>query len=138
MDKKLSFIKERILYLTELKGFGKEEFFTKIGMTYGNFKGKLKEKPLNSNALENIVAIIPDVNTDWLLTGNGEPLKTEKAYPVDQELQTQVNEALTSYITENGLEKTIADNVITQLQPLLDKLNVLEENQQQILDKLNK
>lgn len=71
-------IKERIIQLIEYKDIGKEDFYKKIGMTSANFRGSAKKSPLNSNAIENILSEIPDVNPNWLLTGEGEMLKSEK------------------------------------------------------------
>lgn len=71
-------IKERIIELIELKGIPKEKFYLQIGMTSANFRGKAKERPLNSNTIENIISVIPDVNIEWLLTGKGEKLKSKK------------------------------------------------------------
>lgn len=79
MDNKFSTIKERCLELAKIKGFSKEEFCSKIGMTYGNFKGIAKKTPLNSNAIENILSLIPDVNLIWLLTGTGPMLREQGA-----------------------------------------------------------
>src|SRR5690554_4081372 len=67
-------IKERIIQLVENKGIAKENFYTKIGMTSASFRGKAKETPINSTAIENILSEIPDVNPVWLLTGKGEML----------------------------------------------------------------
>lgn len=75
MDKKISNIKERILYLADFKGVAKEKFFTEIGMTYGSFKGKQKNTALNSDALDKILSIYPDVDALWLITGNGSMTK---------------------------------------------------------------
>ncbi len=77
MQNIFSNIKERVLHLTDIKGVTKQEFFKNIGMTYGNFTGKAKETPLNSNAIGNILLIYPDVNIEWLITGEGEPIKTK-------------------------------------------------------------
>lgn len=71
MDNKLTYIKERILYLISNKGFTRDDFFEKIGMTYGNFKGENKKRPINSDTIVNILSLIPDVNLKWLLTGEG-------------------------------------------------------------------
>lgn len=68
-------IKERIIQLIEYKGIPKEKFYTKIGMTSANFRGESKKRPINSNAIENILTVIPDVNTEWLITGKGNMLK---------------------------------------------------------------
>lgn len=77
MEEKFTNIKERILYFAKYQGISLEIFFEQIGMTYGSFKGKSKETPINSNALANIIAIYPDVNPEWLLTGQGSMLKDQ-------------------------------------------------------------
>ena len=74
-------IKDRIIKLIEYKGIAKENFYAEIGMTSANFRGKAKESPLNSNAIENILSKIPDVNPEWLLTGKGEMLKGQTSEP---------------------------------------------------------
>ena len=70
-----SMIKDRIIQIIESKGIAKESFYTKIGMTSASFRGKAKSMPLNSNAIENILSEIPDLNAEWLLTGKGSMLK---------------------------------------------------------------
>jgi phage repressor protein C with HTH and peptisase S24 domain len=76
-------IKDRIIQVIEHKKIKKEKFYAKIGVTSANFRGKAKETPINSTAIENILAEIPDVNPEWLLTGKGEMLKN--AQPVKEE-----------------------------------------------------
>jgi phage repressor protein C with HTH and peptisase S24 domain len=72
----MSNIKERILTIPEKKGISKEYFFSQIGMTYGNFKGKSKNTPINSNAIVDILSIYPDISIDWLVTGSGSMIKS--------------------------------------------------------------
>lgn len=78
-------IKERVLYISENKGITREKFFDDLGITYGNFKGKAKEKALSSDVLAKIITKYPDVNPEWLLTGKGSMLKDEaiKGTPVE-------------------------------------------------------
>lgn len=76
METNFTSIKERILYITNFKQIGKEKFFNDLGVTYGNFKGKAKEKALSSDVLAKIVSIYPDINPEWLLTGKGNMLKS--------------------------------------------------------------
>ena len=68
-------IKDRIIQVIEYKGIAKENFYKKIGMTSASFRGKAKETPINSTAIENILSEIKDLSPEWLLTGNGEMLK---------------------------------------------------------------
>jgi len=77
MENKFSTIKERAVLLIEHKRVIKEYFFNKIGITSANFRGKAKNTPLNSKAIENIFAIFPDISLEWLLTGEGKMLKSE-------------------------------------------------------------
>lgn len=84
MKNNLSNIKERILYLAENVEVSKQEFFRKINITYGNFTGDKKKRPINSDTIENILLSYPETNPEWLLTGKGEMLK-EKTNAVRKE-----------------------------------------------------
>lgn len=77
MENKSSNIKERVLQIAVNKGLSKEKFFESIGMSYGNFKGKSKETPLNSNAIADISTLYPDISLDWLINGNEPMIKSE-------------------------------------------------------------
>lgn len=107
-------IKERVLYFTDYKDFAKEKFFEELGVTYGNFKGKAKEKALSSDILAKIVSKYPEINPEWLLTGKGPMLKSEPQ-PAVSSPQPQEND---KYIS--SLEKQIA---------LLEKNNALQERE---------
>lgn len=77
MKNNLSNIKERILYLAEQQEDSKQKFFKKINITYGNFTGEKKIRPVNSDAIENILRNYPETNPNWLITGKGEMLLSE-------------------------------------------------------------
>ena len=87
-------IKERVLYISENKGITREKFFEDLGITYGNFKGKAKEKALSSDVLAKIITKYPDVNPEWLLTGNGEMLKSEGATEVIKTPRVEIIEPI--------------------------------------------
>ena len=87
-------IKERVLYISENKGITREKFFEDLGITYGNFKGKAKEKALSSDVLAKIITKYPDVNPEWLLTGNGEMLKGEGATEVIKTPRVEIIEPI--------------------------------------------
>ncbi len=114
MDNKFSTIKDRCLELAKSKGFGREEFCAKIGMTYSNFKGPAKKTPLNSNAVENILTLIPDVNLNWLLTGSGPMLRTEEvAAPASPKVSAPVSSAQKAV---GGSSTDIAFDLIKRLE----------------------
>jgi|SRR5690554_4384537 len=92
MADKITNIKERILEIPTVKGISKEKFFEKIGMSYGSFKGKSKKTPINSNALADIITNYPDINIEWLITGKGEMLLSEKENEVFQTLGEEQHE----------------------------------------------
>lgn len=80
MENILPNIKERVLYLSEKLEVNKQIFFRNIDITYGNFTGKKKRTPLNSDTIKNIILKYPAVNAEWLLLGCGKPFK----YPEDE------------------------------------------------------
>ena len=120
MQNKFPTIKDRILYLAEIKGFGKKNFCEKIGMSYGSFTGQAKNTPLNSNAIANILCIVPDVNLHWLLTGIGD------AVIVEQELDSSSirgeNTAKDSMIAE------LMTIIRTQAETLLQQQNFINDH----------
>ena len=69
MENKFTSIKNRVVEIAENQDISKEDFFSSIGMTSANFRGKAKETPLNSNAIVNIITKYPSTDLYWLLTG---------------------------------------------------------------------
>ena len=95
-------------------------FCEKIGMSYGSFTGQAKNTPLNSNAIANILCIVPDVNLHWLLTGIGD------AVIVEQELDSSSirgeNTAKDSMIAE------LMTIIRTQAETLLQQQNFINDH----------
>jgi len=81
-ENKFSEIKSRVVQFVEFKGLNKERFFTEIGVTSANFRGNAQKTPLNSNALANIFQKYPEINLQWLLTGDGTMLNTEPVHNI--------------------------------------------------------
>ena len=99
-------IKDRIMYLMEVKRVPKEKTFKELGVTSANFRSHAKETPVNSDVIEKLFAIFPDTNLEWLITGEGEMFK--KSIPKDMvslDRYTRVvreNERLRIKLKKNG------------------------------------
>ena len=78
-------------------------------MTSANFRGNAKKTPLNSNAIENILSRLPQINACWILTGEGEMLNNHI---------TQTNQNGDNI---NGHNVTVNKTEVVQLIELLKK-----------------
>ena len=115
-------IKERIFLLLETLGISKAEFERKSSLSNGylnNFKGSL-----GADKLEGILKAYPEINMTWLLTGEGEMLKSS----VIQQNQNGDNihgESVTVHKSETDkLLETIAacHEIIKKKDEQIDKL----------------
>lgn len=75
MEDKSTYIKERILLISDYLHISKEEFTASLGASYGNFKGKSKYTSVGSDILVEILTKYPEINIAWILTGEGEMLR---------------------------------------------------------------
>ena len=57
-------------------GYTKTEFCAKIGITTANLRGNARKTPLNSDAIEKIFSLCPDISPDWLIMGTGDMMRT--------------------------------------------------------------
>lgn len=124
MDKKCTNIKERVIFFAKTNGFSIEPFLLSIGMTYGSFKGKAKEGTLNSEAIAKILTNHPTINLEWLLTGNGEPLKKSKTDILNSE-KTTFKEELSSHSVE--LLKKDLETAIATLESQKDMIDLQKD-----------
>lgn len=71
-------ILDRIKEYIDKKGITIAAFERSIGMSNASFGKSLKGgKAIGTDKLENILSIYPDINPSWLLTGEGNMLRTE-------------------------------------------------------------
>lgn len=69
MQKKIYFIKERVKQVAENKGIPLGKFFNEIGVSSTGFSGEKIKKGINSETIQKIISIYPDVDAHWLVTG---------------------------------------------------------------------
>ena len=92
-------IVERIKEYMDYKGISIAAFERSIGMSNASFGKSLKNKgAIGTDKLENILIKYPDISPHWLLTGEGNMLKTstsgadETPCPEEKERKTEKNE----------------------------------------------
>lgn len=76
MDK-ISTIKERILSFLEYTGIKKVDFYQVTGVADSNFKGKNLYSQPGGDALVKILISYSNISAEWLLTGEGDMLKSK-------------------------------------------------------------
>ena len=69
-------IKARLLQFAESQGIPKGEFYEKISLFPSNFAGKGGESALKSDNIVKVLTEFPELNSDWLLLGRGEMLRS--------------------------------------------------------------
>ena len=76
MDK-ISTIKERILSFLECNGIKKADFYQATGVADSNFKGKNLYSHPGGDVWVKILTLYPNISAEWLLTGEGDMLKSK-------------------------------------------------------------
>ena len=76
MDK-ISTIKERILSFLEYNGIKKADFYQATGVADSHFKGKNLYSQPGGDVLVKILTSYPNISAEWLLTGEGDMLKSK-------------------------------------------------------------
>ena len=72
-------VKERLIQYLQFKGIGRNKFEALAGISSG-YISNLKSAP-GATHLTKILTAAPDLNQQWLLTGEGNMLKTAEAAP---------------------------------------------------------
>lgn len=86
MDK-ISTIKERILSFLEYNGIKKADFYQATGVADSNFKGKNLYSQPGGDVLVKILTSYPKMSAEWLLTGEGDMLKSK--YPEEPQIEVK-------------------------------------------------
>ena len=69
MQKKIYHIKERIKQVAENKGIPLGKFFKELGVSSTGFSGEKIKKGVNSETIQKLICLFPDVDLHWLVTG---------------------------------------------------------------------
>lgn len=74
-------MRERILKYLETKGLSRYKFYKQTGLSNGYLD---KEGDISGSSYEKISYQYPDLNMDWVITGNGDMLRTAEAREVGE------------------------------------------------------
>ena len=87
---------KRIKQYIDYKGITNQNFEKLIGFSNGAFASQLKNnRTIGVDKLENILIAFPELNPEWLLTGNGEMIKTKSLKNVlkkNEDIYEDINE----------------------------------------------
>ena len=87
---------KRIKQYIDYKGITNQNFEKLIGFSNGAFASQLKNnRTIGVDKLENILIAFPELNPEWLLTGNGEMIKTKSKKNVlekNEDINEDINE----------------------------------------------
>jgi len=78
MDKILAPIKQRILLFIDSQGITKKYFFESLKISASNFRSNGLYSEIGGDVLAKILSEYNQLNTEWLLTGKGQMLKSNK------------------------------------------------------------
>ena len=90
----------------DYKGITNQNFEKLIGFSNGAFASQLKNnRTIGVDKLENILIAFPELNPEWLLTGNGEMIKTKSKKNV---IEKNYNKNYNENYNEPNVKKTYA------------------------------
>lgn len=75
-EQKISPIKQRILQFSATLGVSKRDFYSKIGVSRGTLESNTG---ITEDVMAKFIANYPDVDISWLITGEGDMLKSKHA-----------------------------------------------------------
>jgi phage repressor protein C with HTH and peptisase S24 domain len=93
-EQKISPTKERILQFADTLGISKREFYKIIDVSRGTLESKTG---ITEDTLAKFIAIYPQVNIEWLMTGRGDALKSQTIQINETEPQMSVYKLRTDY-----------------------------------------
>lgn len=119
----LATTKQRILYFIEKKNITKSVFYEKTDIKRGLLDKDKLDATVSDVYIAKILASFPDLNIEWLITGQGEMLKQPDAPTTHDTLQT--TDPIVSYLERVIKEK---DYKIEQQAQEIGRLREINEN----------
>jgi hypothetical protein len=102
---------DRLLYfITDYLGMKMRPFEEKLGLTNSRLRKALEKKSVSSEILEQIFALYPTLNANWVFRGNGEMLLDQMGMAAEDPAK---------YVTRDELKELIQEinNLKSQQKP---------------------
>lgn len=121
--------KERLVLFIDHKKLNNKKFETKCGLSNGYVHNLSPVNPPNKTKHEQILEAFPDLNGEWLMTGEGKMLKEEQASSIVQTVSGNGNDA--TIVTGSKINmadewKKLADAAIEKAELLKGRITQLE------------
>lgn len=124
-------VKERLTEFVNWLGISKSEFGRQIGVSNA-FISSIR-KSIQQDKIQSIASMYPNLNIEWLLTGEGEMLKNGYKNPPPGSCRAS-EPTLSNLTTEQRLQ--IAENRIEDFQKQLNEMSENMKWYRQTIDKL--
>lgn len=115
--------KSNLLIFMEKQGIKKPEFYKKTGLSNGFLD---KNDNISSHNIEIIISIFPELSLEWLITGKGEMLRTQR----DEQPECSGS------ATEIELLRSAIRDKDVRIEELKERIDDLKENQQLLREKI--
>ena len=127
MDKIFAPIKKRIIEFIENQSIKRVFFYQITEISPSNFKGKGAISEIGGDKIAKILTSFPNLNPDWLLTGQGNMLRNTEHFETLPNNQSQ-NSDLVSLLKEQVKEQQakITEQAI-EIGMLRERLKLIEE-----------
>lgn len=134
MDKILAPIKQRILQVIDYKQVERIKFFKNLNIAASNFRGNGVYSEVGGEVIAKILAEFPEINSEWLLTGQGKMLKNEVQKEVSAPITGQNVGVLEQ---ENAFLKRENELLQGQIKDKNKIITTLESNQKLLQEKIS-
>ena len=129
-------IKERISQLPKILNVRKGFFFNEISVASSGFRGKGLFGDVSSDVIVRIIKAYPEVDTTWLLLGEGFPIKELKH--TSQSISNQGNLILgQGHIIPEANTSQIIELLLSQIDDYREQNNYLKEKLDQAQDTIS-
>lgn len=115
-------IKKRIRQIAKDKNISYEKLYKIIQMTDGSFKGSAIDRPINSDAIVKLYTHFPDINLEWLITGQVKiPTNSVHEPSTTPDFKAKYLDVVENYMTLNNENSELRQELKTLKKELLIK-----------------